>query len=182
MQIRPATSSDAAAIAAVYAPYVQDTLVSFEDQPPDATEMRARIEARPRLPWLVAVDETDVVGYAYASSHRPRAGYRWSADVSVYLAEAAQRRGLGGRLYEELLAALRQLGYVNAYAGIALPNAGSVALHEAAGFRLVGIYTAVGFKHGTWVDVGWWHLALRDPPAEPGEPAEWVSPADEGRP
>jgi phosphinothricin acetyltransferase len=177
MQIRPAQDADAAAIAAVYAPYVEHSLVSFEEQPPDAADMLARMQARPRLPWLVAVEDADVVGYAYASVHRARAGYRWSADVSVYLAERAQGEGVGRALYGQLLEVIRGLGYVNAYAGIALPNAPSVALHEAVGFRRVGIYRAVGFKHGTWVDVGWWHLALRQPPAEPRDPDEWVSPA-----
>lgn len=176
MEIRAATAGDAAAVAAVYAPYVESTIVSFEDKPPDAAEMLARMTTRPRLPWLVATEGGSVTGYAYASVHKSRAGYRWSADVSVYLAAGVQRRGVGRALYDQLLASLRDLGYVNAYGGIALPNPASVGLHEAMGFRPVGIYSGVGFKLGRWVDVGWWHLPLREPPAQPHEPAEWVSP------
>lgn len=158
--VRAAEPADAAAIAEIYRPYVTDTTISFEEVPPAAAEIAARMGRCPRLPWLVAVDGGTVVGYAYAASHRGRAAYRYSVEVSVYLAASYQGRGLGSRLYGHLLAALRGMGYVNAYAGIALPNARSVRLHEHLGFTAIGVFPAVGYKHGRWHDVGWWHLPL----------------------
>ena len=175
LRIRAARSEDAAAIAAVYAPYVTDDVASFETQAPDADELASRMAARPRLPWLVSERAGSVTGYCYASRHRDRAAYRWSADVSVYLARSEHRRGTGRALYLELFELLRELGYVNAYAGIALPNDASVGLHEALGFRLVGVYRGVGYKFGAWRDVGWWQLPLVEhPPDQPSEPQEWM--------
>jgi L-amino acid N-acyltransferase YncA len=174
VRVRAAVQSDAAAIAAVYAPYVTDDVASFETDPPDAAEFARRMAVRPRLPWLVAERGGVVTGYCYGSRHRDRAAYRWSVDVSVYLDRSEHRRGTGRALYEPLLAELRSLGYVNAYAGIALPNDASVGLHEALGFRLVGIYRGVGYKFGAWRDVGWWQRALVAPPVDPPEPAEWA--------
>jgi phosphinothricin acetyltransferase len=165
--IRAAVPGDAAAVAAVYAPYVLDTCVSFEEAAPTAAEMGGRMATG--LPWLVA-DLDGVCGFAYASPHRSRAAYRWSVDVSVYLAPAACGRGLGRALYGKLLPLLTGLGYVSAYAGITLPNAASVGLHEAMGFAPVGVFRDVGFKHGRWHDVGWWHVRLVEPPVVPGEP------------
>jgi L-amino acid N-acyltransferase YncA len=172
--IRAATVADAAAVAAIYAPYVADNYASFEASPPSAVEFERRMSARPRLPWLVAVLDGSVVGFAFASRHRSRAAYRWAVDCSVYLAAGSARRGIGRALYERLLPEVRGLGYVTAFAGVALPNAASVGLHEAMGFTPVGVYRNVGFKQGEWRDVGWWQLALCDPPAEPSEPREWA--------
>jgi phosphinothricin acetyltransferase len=172
--IRPATADDAAAIAAVYAPYVTDTVVSFEAEPPDAVEVLRRMTARPVLPWLVAEEAGTIVGFAYASGHRARDGYRWAADCSVYLDGAHRGRGIGRALYDALLPMVRDLGYVTLHAGIALPNDASVALHERLGFRPVGVYRHVGYKHGAWHDVGWWQLLLREPPESPAEPQEVV--------
>ncbi|HEY7599681.1 MAG TPA: arsinothricin resistance N-acetyltransferase ArsN1 family B [Candidatus Limnocylindrales bacterium] len=162
---------DAARIAQIYAPHVTTTLVSFEELAPDATEMARRIAATlERWPWLVAEPAGAVVGYAYASSHRERAGYRWSVDVSVYVDDAWHGRGVGRALYGELLAILRRQGVVNVYAGIALPNAASVALHESIGMRRIGVYEAVGWKLGRWVDVAWYGLRLAEPDEPPAEP------------
>jgi phosphinothricin acetyltransferase len=171
--IRPATVADAAACAAVYAPYVESSVSSFEEVAPDEAEMAGRMLDQPRLPWLVATCGGAVVGYAYASRHRARQAYRWSVEVSVYLAESARGRGTGRALYAELLAAVRDLGYVTAYAGITLPNPASVGLHEAMGFAPIGAFRDVGFKHGGWHDVGWWQLPLREPPDDPPEPTAW---------
>lgn len=171
IRIRAAEARDAAMIAAVYAPYVRDTVVSFETEPPAPEEMGRRLAAiGARYPWLVAEQGGRVLGYAYACEHRSRAAYRWDVDVAVYLAADAHRRGVGRRLYLALFEVLRRLGHVNAYAGIALPNAASVGLHETLGFTPVGIYRKVGYKHGAWHDVGWWALALRPPPSNPAEP------------
>ena len=172
--IRPARRGDAKRIAEIYASYVEMSASTFEEQAPTAAEMEQRMEGRPRLPWLVALDPADtVVGFAYASPHHERSAYRWSVTCSVYLHESAQRRGLASALYRELFGVVRDLGYVTLYAGVVLPNDASVALHERLGFRPVGVYPHSGFKLGAWRDVGWWWLPLRDPPEQPGEPAEW---------
>lgn len=173
-RLRPASVEDAAAIAAIYQPYVTDSVASFEAVPPDADEMARRMLVAPRLPWLVAEREGWVVGYCYASPHHPRAAYRWSVDCSVYLDPREQRQGTGRRLYDRLLAVLRELGYVTVFAGISLPNDASVRLHEAVGFTAVGIKRDAGFKHGAWRDVGWWQRGLREPPADPEEPRPWA--------
>ncbi len=171
IRIHTAEARDAAMIAAVYAPYVRDTIISFETEPPTAEEMSRRLASiGARYPWLVAEQDGRVLGYAYAGEHRSRAAYRWDVDVAVYLAAEAHRRGIGRRLYGALFEVLRRLGHVNAYAGIALPNAASVSLHEALGFLPVGIYRRVGYKHGAWHDVGWWGLGLQPPPVTPAEP------------
>lgn len=176
--VREAVLQDAAALAGLYAPYVTGTAVSFEEQPPTAAEMAARMTASPRLPWLVAEAPDPsgrpvVVGYAYASPHRSRAAYRWSVDCTVYLDPAAQRAGWGRRLYARLFDELRNLGYLNVYAGITQPNPASVGLHEAMGFTPVGVYRNVGFKHGRSHDVGWWGLELASRPAAPADPRPW---------
>lgn len=171
--VRAATRADADAIAAIYAPVVASTVTSFEEAPPDAAEMARRMDATPRLPWLVADHDGDILGYAYASTHRQRPAYRWSAECSVYLAAEHRRRGLGRLLYEHLIAEVRELGYVSLFAGVTLPNAASVGLHEAVGFEPLGVFRDVGHKHGSWHDVGWWRLALVDPPATPTAPRDW---------
>jgi L-amino acid N-acyltransferase YncA len=169
--IRMAVAADAGPIQAIYGPVVRETVISFEQEPPSVEEMRRRIaEILTRLPWLVCDCAGQVAGYAYASPHRARAAYQWSVDTSVYLHPHWRRRGLGRALYVSLFEILRLQGYCNAYAGIALPNPGSVGLHEAVGFRPVGVFREVGYKHGAWHDVGWWHLALRPKPAAPAPP------------
>ena len=172
MNIRPADPDpDATAVAAIYRPAIETTIASFEEPAPDASAMAARMRATlQRYPWLVAVDGDTVVGYAYAAPHADRAGYRWSVNVSAYVDAAFHGRGIGRQLYDELLAILRRQRFVNAYAGIALPNPASVALHEAIGMRRIGIYERIGFKQGRWVDVAWYGLRLTDPEGTPPEP------------
>lgn len=172
--VRAATVADVAAIAAIYAPIVRDTVISFEDSPPDDAELTRRMLAGPRLPWLIAQADEDVAGYAYASQHRGRPGYRWSADCSVYLDPRFRAQGVGRLLYERLIDELVELGYVSLFAGITLPNEASVALHEALGFRPVGVFRDVGYKHGRWHDVGWWQRPLAGIPPRPEKPREWV--------
>lgn len=171
MNIRTASPADAAAVAAIYDPIVRDTTISFETEVPGEAEMRARIEKTlGSLPWLVAEDAAGALcGYAYASRHRERAAYQWSVDVSVYVRKDLRGQGVGRRLYGRLLPLLADLGYCQVFAGIALPNAGSVRLHEALGFEAIGVYRNVGFKHGAWRDVGWWQRQLGAPtvPATP---------------
>jgi phosphinothricin acetyltransferase len=171
IHLRLATAEDAAAVAAIYAPYVRDTPISFETTPPTADEVARRIEdALASHVWLVACRATDIVDYAYASAHRTRAAYRWSVDTAVYLERTSHRRGIARRLYGALFAILVRQRYVNAYSGITLPNAASVGLHEAMGFAPVGVYRRVGYKRGAWYDVGWWGRTLRECDGEPEEP------------
>jgi L-amino acid N-acyltransferase YncA len=171
IDLRPAERRDANAIAAIYAPIVRDTFISFETEPPSALTMAGRIEATQRRhPWLVATAGDEVMGYAYASEHRQRAAYRWSVDVTAYVAETARGKGVGRRLYSSLIPMLRAQGFRGAFAGIALPNDASVGLHEAVGFRALGVYKDVGFKLSAWRDVGWWRLELSNDGAPPSEP------------
>ncbi len=165
-------STDADAVAAIYRPAVLASIATFEEVPPDAAEMADRMRATlARTPWLVASDATGVVtGYAYAGPHHARAGYRWSVNISVYVAEAARGRGVGRALYDALLPILRRQGFVNVYAGVALPNPASVALHEGIGMRHVATYPRVGYKFGAWRDVAWYGLRLADPAGPPPEP------------
>ena len=177
MNIRPADPDlDAAAVAAIYRPAIETTIASFEEPAPDAGAMAARMRATlERYPWLVATDGETVVGYAYAGPHAERAGYRWSVNVSAYVDPAFHGRGIGRRLYDELLPILRRQRFVNVYAGIALPNPASVALHEAIGMRRIGVYERVGFKFGAWHDVAWYGLRLTDPPGAPPEPIPYLA-------
>jgi len=169
MTVRGASASDAQACAAIYAPYVHETAITFEAVPPPAREMGRRIAAAAEThAWLVLEDDERVVGYAYGGQLNRRAAYRWSADVAVYVHGDHRRSGIGRSLYTALFSLLRLQGFHAAHAGITLPNAASVALHEAVGFQPIGVYPAVGYKLGAWHDVGWWQLELR---ARTGEPA-----------
>lgn len=171
-----ATGDDAAGILAVYAPAVEVTAISFELTVPSEAEMAARIvERQPAYPWLVAEGETGIAGYAYAGRFAPRPAYDWSVETSVYVAEEARGIGVGRRLYTALLSLLRAQGYRQAMAGIALPNAASVALHEASGFVPAGVYRAVGWKLGLWHDVGWWQRELAPLEATPRPPVPLTS-------
>jgi L-amino acid N-acyltransferase YncA len=163
LEIRAATCDDARAIAAIYRPFVEETTISFEFVAPDATEMQRRMQrVTSNYPWLVACEGKAVVGYAYASRHRERDAYASSVDVSIYTAERVRGKGLGTQLYSELLDVLSQRGDLHrAFAGIALPNAASVALHQKLGFTPIGTYHEVGQKFGRWIDVAWWERPLR---------------------
>ena len=171
MRLRDATPADAPAIARLYAPFVTDTTVTFEETPPDAGELSRRLAdvQSQGLPWLVAESAGEVAGYAYATPWRTRRGYRFSVEVTVYVAPAHHRRGVGRALYTALFDRLGKAGYHAAMAGIALPNPASVALHEAMGMTQVAHFRETGFKFGRWVDVGYWERVLapgREPPRE----------------
>jgi L-amino acid N-acyltransferase YncA len=161
MHIRAAGVDDAASCAAIYAPFVSEGWVSFELTPPDAEEMAVRITSYGAShSWLVAEREGEIAGYAYGSPHRTREAYQTSCDVAVYVDPAFARQGVGRELYGALLPLLKERGYHAAFAGIALPNQASIALHEAIGFAPLGIYREVGWKMGGWRDVGWWQRLL----------------------
>jgi len=160
--IRPAEVTDAAAVAAIYNHYVEHTAISFEELAVPVDEMASRISTvlQQSLPYLVAVLDDDVVGYCYATPWKARAAYRYSVEVTVYLKPAAQGRGLGYALYQQLFATLKAAGYHAALGGIVQPNPGSVALHEKCGMTQVALLPDIGFKFGQWHSVGYWQLLL----------------------
>lgn len=169
MLVRDATAADAAACAAIYAPYVTGTPITFETDVPDERTFAERIEAAlARHAWLVAEQEGIVVGYAYGGVWRSRPAYRYACETTVYLRQDLRRSGTGRALMTALLDRLADLGYRRALAGVTLPNAASVGLHEALGFRPAGVFERVGWKRGAWHDVGWWQRDLQadelDPP------------------
>lgn len=167
--IRTAEITDATGVLAIYAPFVSETAVSFEEEPPSVNEMARRIK-QSHL-WLVADRDGEVAGYAYAGSFHPRPAYRWAVEVSIYLAESARGKGIGKALLQELLRRLPEMGFVSAFAGTTLPNDASVRLFESFGFQKVAHWSKVGYKLGAWHDVGWWQLHLREPDDPPAEPA-----------
>jgi len=175
LSVRAAAPDDAAAIAALYAPYVEGSIVSFETEAPDAAAMRARIEAGGALyPWLAAVDDDGTLaGYAYASAFRPRPAYRYTVETTVYVRQGLHRRGVGTLLYRPLLAMLEAQGFTQAFGAITLPNPASVALHERLGFARAGTYTKVGWKQGGWWDVGLWQRPLAPATVPPTDPKPW---------
>jgi phosphinothricin acetyltransferase len=166
--IRDAVRADTQALLALYRPFVTDTAVSFELEPPSAAEFEQRIvAAQSKWAWLVAERGGELVGYAYGSSFRARAAYQWSTEISAYVHGAHHGQGVGRALYTRLLAVLTEMGYCTAYAGITLPNEASIRLHKAVGFGEVGVFRRAGYKFGKWHDVSWWQRELRqEPPAE----------------
>jgi phosphinothricin acetyltransferase len=157
--IRLARSDDAAAIAAIYRPYVEKSRISFEETAPGADDMAARMQS-PLHPWLVADEDGRVLGYASCSPYHRRPAYRWTVETSVYVAQDAHGRGVGRALLSALIDLLTQQGFVTAIAAIALPNPVSVALHERLGFVAAGTYRGVGFKLDEWTDVSLWQRDL----------------------
>ena len=176
--IRAATPEDANSIAAIYAPHVLTGTASFEIDPPDARAIRTRMAASEGLyPWMVATNgdaDGGVIGYAYASKFRDRPAYRYVCESSIYLTDASSGSGVGRLLYAALVTTLRAQGFVHAIGAITLPNDRSIKLHEAVGFRRAGVYREVGFKHGQWIDVGFWQVELNEPRVPPVEPRKFV--------
>jgi phosphinothricin acetyltransferase len=167
--IRDATIADAPACAAIYAPYVRDTAISFETDPPSEEQMAGRIAAA--RAWVVLDEDARIAGYAYAGPYKERAAYRWACEVSVYVEPGRRRSGAGRALYEALFARLVERGYRTVVAGMTLPNHASEGLHRALGFEPVGVYRRIGWKHGAWHDVAWVQRELVPPgDAPPPEP------------
>jgi phosphinothricin acetyltransferase len=160
--IRPATENDAAAIAAIYNHYIQNSTITFEETVLATPEMAARMAevAAHGLPWLVLEHDGTVQGYAYASKWKARSAYRFSVEATVYLAPGAVGAGRGAQLYRVLLAQLKEAGFHAVIGGIALPNPASIALHQKFGMRKVAHFNEVGFKFGQWLDVGYWQVVL----------------------
>jgi L-amino acid N-acyltransferase YncA len=156
--VRDATEADADACAAIYAPYVRDTAISFEQSPPTPAELAPRIAAA--HVWLVAEVDREVVGYAYGGAFKARAAYQWSCEVSVYVDRTRHRGGVARALYLALFDRLAARGYRTAVAGVTLPNEASEAFHKALGFDWVGCYHRIGWKHGAWHDVAQYQRPL----------------------
>jgi L-amino acid N-acyltransferase YncA len=169
MRVRDATEHDAAACAAIYAPYVTDTVITFESEPPTAGEMGQRIAAARRThAWVVLEDGGRVVGYAYGGPFRSREAWQWACEVSVYLETGRRRSGGGRALYEALFDRLTERGYRTAVAGMTVPNEASEGLHRALGFQPVGVYPRIGWKFGAWHDVAFARRGLGADDGPPG--------------
>jgi phosphinothricin acetyltransferase len=171
LSVRDASERDAEACAVIYAPYVTDTAITFEIDPPSPAEMAKRIATAVHThAWVVLENEGRVVGYAYGGPFKSRAAYRWSCEVSVYLERSRRRAGSGRALYNALFARLAERGFRTAVAGMTLPNDASVGLHRTMGFEPVGTYRRIGWKHDRWHDVAWVQRTIvtgQDPPSEP---------------
>ena len=161
MSIRLATADDAAQICAIYNWYIENTIITFEEIPVTVPQMQQRIGgSSAQRPWLVLTEQERILGYAYAGEWKSRHSYRFTAETTVYVDKDCKGQGIGWRLYQDLLQRLRQASVHALLAGIALPNAHSVALHEKAGFRQVAQLKEVGWKFNQWIDVGYWELIL----------------------
>lgn len=157
MHIHPATPQDAEALLGIYAPYVENTAISFEETPPTVQEMARRIDENGRkYGYFVAEEDGQIIGYAYGSQYAARHAYRFTAEVSVYVADAGRGKGVGRALYQTLISHMEGLGYHTLVAIVALPNPASAAIHEAFGFERTGTLPQVGFKFDQWHDVGIW--------------------------
>jgi L-amino acid N-acyltransferase YncA len=169
LTIRAVALDDAAAIAAIYAYYVDHTVITFEEEAPDTAEMTQRIVATTAgYPWLVAEEDGTLVGYAHGRAYHTRSAYRWTCETGIYLAHDRRSRGTGRALYGALLDALAERGFITAIAAISVPNDESTRFHETLGFVAVGRLAGVGFKHGAWQDVGYWQRDFHTPrPAAP---------------
>ena len=166
--LRAATEEDAPAMLALYAPYVRDTTVSSEYDPPSLTEFTDRIRTFGKtLPWLVCLIGGEVVGYGYASPHRSRAAYQWSVETSIYVAADWHRHGIAGAIYDALFEVLAMQGYYTIFVGITSPNERSMKFHKAMGFVISGAYQDSMYKFGKWRDVLWMAKSLRPHGGEP---------------
>ena len=174
--IRLATPADSAAILSIYAPFITNTVITFEYDVPSVMDFRQRISSiLQKYPWLVCEIDGAIAGYAYASAFHQRAAYNWSVDLSIYIHPLYHGKKIAQALYSALLEMLRLQGYCNAYAGITLPNLKSERLHRSFGFTPVGVYRNVGYKMGQWHDVQWLELKIQDLSA-----GTWSNPASHG--
>jgi L-amino acid N-acyltransferase YncA len=169
--LRLASPGDAEAILEIYAPYIENTSLTFETEVPSVTAFADRIKKYLHSwPWLVCEREGKIIGYAYASQYRERTAYQWSVECSVYIKDEYHRAGIARSLYSALFGILKQQGFRNVYAVINLPNDKSVAFHESCGFNYFATYEQVGYKLGQWKNVGWWRLILNEFVDEPAAP------------
>lgn len=174
--IRMASETDAEEILKIYAPYVTDTAITFEYEVPSVTEFAHRIQnTLKKYPYLVAIEEDRMIGYAYASAFNERAAYDWAAETTVYLKQDCRGRGVGKMLYFALEDILKRQNILNLNACIAytpvkdvyLDNT-STAFHQHLGYSKVGHFTKCGYKFGTWYDMIWMEKMLGEHPVTPG--------------
>ncbi|WP_156009336.1 GNAT family N-acetyltransferase [Streptococcus ruminantium] len=161
IEIRSVRPSDVEELVAIYAPYVEETVITFETQVPTATEFADRIEKiLEKFPYLVAEEEGRILGYAYASTYYPRAAYDWTVELSIYISQKARGQGIGNLLYSHLEKELIARGFKNFLACISIPNPASLALHEKMGYKQVAHLKKVGYKFGNWHDIVWLQKSL----------------------
>lgn len=163
ISIRMMTDADIAVALAVYAPYIEETAISFEYEVPTLEEFAQRVGTiTKQYPWLVYEEDGKVIGYAYGMTHRTRTAYQWSVEVAIYVAKDYRGRGVGKRLYKKLFELLKQQGYRTAFAGMTMPNEKSEALHLSCGFEEIGVFKNIGYKFGQWHSVKWFQKQLGD--------------------
>lgn len=175
MHVRPAREADILPVLTIVNREIAEGVAHFGTTPNTADDLRVWLDAHPVLPWLVCEDQAGtVLGYARASRWKERQAYDWAVEIGVYVDPTVQGRGVGTRLYTDLLPRLDTLGYRTIIAGIALPNPASVRLHEAFGMAHAGTLPRVGYKLGRWIDVGYWvrHAGAGDPAPITAQPAE----------
>ncbi len=172
--IRLITKNDADEVLSVYKYYVDNTVVSFEYEAPTKDEYTQRIITNTeKYPWLVCLHNNKIIGFAYASTHRYRTAYLWSPESTIYFAPDFHTKGIGRIIYETLFLLLKLQGYYNVFAGITLPNEKSVGLHRALGFKEVGIFKNIGYKHGNWHHTHWFQLDLAEHILNPPTPKKF---------
>ena len=169
--IRLINEKDTGAVLSVYKHFVENTIISFEYEAPTRDEYAERIITNTeKYPWLACFQDTETVGFAYASAHRYRPAYQWSAELTIYLASNFQTKGIGRILYETLFSLLKIQGYYTVFAGVSLPNEKSVGFHRALGFEEVGVFKNIGYKDGKWCNTHWFQYALREYGVSPEPP------------
>jgi len=169
--IRLVSEEDSVPMLEIYAPYITDTSITFECEVPPVQEFAKRVRSISEIyPWIVCQIDGCLAGYAYASQHHERVAYQWSANLSVYIKNEYQRKGLARVLYTTLFELLGHLGYFSGLAGITHPNSKSEGFHSNFGFKQVGIFHNVGYKLGQWRDVAWYEMAIKEPSQEPPDP------------
>ena len=161
MEIRLAKPSDARSLLDIYAPYVENTAITFEYEVPTIEDFATRIEKTlEKYPYLVAEEGGVVVGYAYASTYYARAAYDWAVELSVYVCQDARGKGVGSKLYDAMEEMLEQMGYIHFLACISLPNEASLALHRKRGYQQVAHFPKIGYKFNRWHDIVWLQKSL----------------------
>lgn len=171
MILRIIDDIDIAQVIEIYAPFILNTVVTFENKVPSVNEFKNRIDHYLEyFPWLVADDGGKIAGYAYASKYRDRIAYQWVVEISVYMHPDYKKKGIAKKLYEALLDILRLQGIYRIYAVIGLPNDESVKFHEKMGFSWFASYKNTGYKLGRWRDTGWWEFVLKQADEEPAPP------------
>lgn len=174
MIIRSASLKDATSILTIYRPYIEGSVVSFEYEAPTVAEIEKRISrVMEKYPWIVAEENDEVIGYAYASEFRTREAYQWKCEVSVYVADSAKGKGIAKALYDDLLKTLKEMGMVSAIAGMTVPNPETERFHEKYGFKKIAEYPKIGFKNGAWHNVAFAEFHLNDYKSEPT--IKWIS-------